>query len=244
MTALVSQISIAVLAALVAPLLIWVITRLYIGWKVWPGFKAIFRMTQEFTKAGGVNFFASRKSYIRFKDHGTASDYINRASSSVIYVGFWLAHGTEVGNITHTLKDILESGKKVTIVLMNPDSNVIIPCSRFLGTDEEEVRNRIQIAKKKFCELYSDLSADAKERFSIKFHEIPISASAFLLDHERDSGGRTLLDFKLYSFSRDDSFGIEFRQKGRPLYDSITKSYLEIVKDAKNYDCKGTQGDK
>lgn len=51
------------------------------------------------------------------------------------------------------------------------------------------------------CELYSDLSADAKERFSINFHEIPISASAFLLDHERESGGRTFVDFKLYSFS-------------------------------------------
>lgn len=211
----------------------YVIVKVYFGWTNWPGVKLSIRILREFTKSGGVNFFSSRKSYVRYKDHGTASEYINKCSSSVYYIGFWLSHGTEVGGIENTFEKVLESGRKVCIVLLDPESETINSCSSFLGIDPHELKQRITLSISKFRQMYGGLSNDAKRRFTLKLHNIPLSASAFLLDSELGSNGRTLLDFKLYGFSRDDSFGMEFRNQGHTLYDKFTQSYLKIKEDAK-----------
>lgn len=204
--------------------------RIYIGWNVWPGFISLKRLAIEFYGSGCVNFFSCRNSYRAYKAHGTASNYISQASRSVIYVGFWLAHETEISDIRPTIKNLLESGRIVTIVLIDSDSEIVDYCSKFLGIRSDEVKNRVVATKSKFLELYSDLSADAKKRFHLKFHRVPISSSAFLVDHEVPTAARTLVDFKLYGFSRDDSFGIEFKSgKYNSLYERVTNSYLFIV---------------
>lgn len=221
-----------ILIAFLVPIIIFCITRAFIGWKNWPGLKYSFRIISEFSKAGGVNFFSSRKSYTKYRDHGTPSEYISKCKSSVYYIGFWLSHSTEVGSAINTFREVLESGRKVTIVLLNPDSDVILPCSQFLGLNPSELKSRINNSLDKFIELHHILSSSAKKNLTIKVHNIPISSSAFLLDSELGSGGRTLLDVKLYGFSRDDSFGIEFINQGRQLYDKVTKSFLEIEDSA------------
>lgn len=229
-----SNIICGVIASILGAFIFGLFTKFYLGWTSWPGLRISLRLVREFTRAGGLNFFSSRKDYINHKDHGTASEYLYTSKRSIVYVGFWLAHGIEVSNIIECLRVILESGRKISIVLLNPNSDAISACSKFLGIDVSEVKQRINQTKSKLCELQNNLSPTAKENFTLKYHNIPLSTSAFLLDSELGSGGRTLLDFKLYGFSREDGFGIEFRNQGLSLYDRVTKSYLEIERNSYN----------
>lgn len=210
--------------------------KLYIGWDVWPGFISFKRLANEFYGSGGLHFFSSRNSYKALRSHDSVPKYLSQSSTSVIYVGFWLAHQTEIGDIRPTIKSLLESGRKVTIVLMDPDSEVVNPCSKFLGISPEEVKNRINATKIKLMEFNEGLSNDARRRFSLRFHTIPIAASAFLLDNEIGKGARTLVDFKLYDFSRDESFAIEFRNGANcSLFDRVTRSFLSVVEDSEEF---------
>lgn len=60
-----------------------------------------------------------------------------------MYVGFWLAHGVNTGNLIKSLSAILEEKKKVTIVFLNPDSNLNFYLSDYLGIDANEISKRI-----------------------------------------------------------------------------------------------------
>ncbi len=224
-----------IIGGLICAMILFLLTKLFLGWKNYPGIKRMYRIAREYTKAGGINFFSSRQAYIKFKDHGTASNYLSKAESNIIYVGFWLAHSVEIGNVIETIKSLLETGKKVVIVLIDPDSDIINYCSKFLGLNNIEIKNRIVNSIRKFCCMYDNLSIEAKKRFTLKLHSVPISASAFLIDNELNYG-KTLVDFKLYNYCRDDGFGMEFHKKGYPLYDKFTKSYKAIAEEAKEID--------
>lgn len=223
--------------SLVAALILWLLARIYLGKETRPGIKLVIRMIREFIKAGGFNFYSSRKSYLEFKDHGSQPEYMMKATSSFIYVGFWLSSGDEVGNPIDAIRNLVESGKTVTIVLMNPDSEIITPCSQYLSISEIELSNRINMTLKKLCSLHSSLSESARGRLSIKVHNVPLSASAFLIDNERAIGSRILIDFKPFGLGLGSGFGMEFRNKGGIVHDKLVESYLLIVGKSEPVNC-------
>ncbi|MGE7910790.1 hypothetical protein [Lysinibacillus xylanilyticus] len=232
---IVNAIIIGAIGSVVGAFLLLALQNFYFGWVSFPGIRKIIRASKEFSKSGGINFFSSRKSYMKFKDHGSPTDYLMRCEASIIYVGFWLAHGTNTGNVIETLANLLENKKKVTIVLLDPNSQLIYYMSDYLRVDLVEMNNKINYTLTELADMYNNLSSSAKEKLTVKLHDTPITASAFLLDNERENSGRTLVDFKLYNRSRDESFGMEFGKSGNELYDRITNSYIDIAQKANLY---------
>lgn len=224
-----------IIASIIATIIISVLRYIYIGGRSFIGFKKALRLVVDASNGGINNIFISRKSYISHKDHGTAIEYISRAKKSIYYVGFWLAHGTEIGDISNSIKKLIYQKKvKVVIVFVNPDTNDVIKCcSKFLGISEEEIKNRVNVSLDKFIKIYNELDDKYKEYLSIRVHEVPLSASAFILDNEEEDKCKALVDYKLYNCTRDDSYGIEYNNANRPLCNSISKSYIDIANESK-----------
>lgn len=228
------EIVIGAIGSILGAIIILLFQKAYFGWGKTPGIYKMLRFSKEFSLAGGINFFSSRKAYAKFKDHGTQKEYLSRANQSIVYVGFWLAHGVGIGDIISGIKKYLENDVKVTIVLIDPSSPVIKHSSLFLGQDTTEIISRINNAIENFSQLYSALSLEARKNFELRLHNIPLTASAFLLDHQNESA-RVLVDFKLYNHSRDDSFGIEVQGRQKDLTKRFIDSYLKVLENSTLY---------
>lgn len=112
--------------SIIAAILISLATKIYLGASGFRGFKNIIRLIRDCSTAGIINIFPNRQSYIHHKDHGSQTQYISRCNNKLMYVGYWLAQGTEVGNIISTLQRLILDKKDVELVLMNPYNEVLI----------------------------------------------------------------------------------------------------------------------
>lgn len=222
-----------VIASIVAAIICTIAVMLYRGFKGFPGIKMTLRLVNDCTRSGIINLFSSRKSYSEHKDHGSPSDYIKKAENKVVYVGFWLSHGTEVGAIVSTIKQMVLQNKEVSIVFINPNNDTILTsCSAFLGISRDEVKTRVNTAIKKLLQLYEELPTEYRHNLKIKIHDVPLTASAFLLDYESGKSCRILVDYKSYGFSREDSYGIEYKDSSKKLCKLLCDSYKKILNEA------------
>lgn len=223
-----------IIGSILAAALISIATKMWLGVSGFRGFKNIIRLIKDCSAAGIINFFPNRQAYIYHKDHGSQTQYISRCKNKLMYVGYWLAQGTEVGNIVSMLQRLILDRKDVELVLMNPYNDALINnMADFLRTDYTEIQQRIKNSLEKLCTMKDSLPNEFKSYISIKLHDIPLNASAFLLDYENEQDLRILVDYKIYNRERERSYGIEF--KTGALSCTLCDSYKEISKKAQLY---------
>ncbi|QXE18694.1 hypothetical protein [Clostridium sp. 001] len=218
-----------VISSIIATIICGFAIIFYKGAKGFPGIKIACRLIIDCVNSGIVNLFSCRKVYSEHKDHGSPSDYIKKAECKVMYVGFWLSHGTEIGDITETIKYMILRNKKVIIVFINPNNDVVLTSSsEFLGISKDEVKTRVRTSIKKIADLYEQVPVEYHHNLELKIHDVPLTASAFLLDFDSVEQCRILVDYKSYGFSREDSYGIEYRNKNKKLCKLLCDSYEKI----------------
>ena len=219
----------AILGSLIAGLLIATLppTRKFLV-RQWLRLWDLWTFTGRLRSYGISNLFARRSDYVRYRKQATIAEYLETAKHSITYVGFWLAHGTEMENISTYMPELLKQGRTVTFVLMQPNSAHLETLSAYMGIPADQVARRIKVALDKFQETKQSLSPSAGDRFSVRVHNAPITASAFLLDLDHPSA-KILVDFKVYGHSREDSFGIELRGPDSPMFRKFATSYRSIV---------------
>ena len=83
-----------IIGSIVAAIIITIASKVYLGVSGFRGLKNTVRLIRDSYKGGIVNIFPNRKSYIQHKDHGTETQYISKCKSKLMYIGYWLAHGT------------------------------------------------------------------------------------------------------------------------------------------------------
>ena len=225
-----------VLASIIATVIIAFIIWLYRGSRNYLGIRKTIRLINDCNKSGIVNIFSSRKSYTERKDHGTAANYISNSKFSVYYIGFWLASSAEVGEILEIIKRLVLSSKKVYIVFIDPKFSLLLDeCSIYLGISSDEIKNRVDYSLNKLIDLKKELPENYCKNLTIKLHRVPLFASAFIIDYEQENECKVLVDYKIYGFSRDDSYGIEFRGRNKIIASKIINSYIKIYDNAKVY---------
>ena len=218
--------------SIIATLLIWLATKMYFGASSFRGLKNTIRLIKDCSTAGIINIFPNRQSYIHHKDHGSQTQYISRCNNKLMYVGYWLAQGTEVGDIINALQRLIFDKKNVELVLMNPYNDVLLnDIADFLHTDYIEIQQRIKNSLEKLCKMKRSLPDEFKTYITIKMHDIPLNASAFLIDYDNEKDLRILVDYKIYNRERERSYGIEFITGN--LSCTLCDSYKEISKNAK-----------
>ena len=229
-----SEIISGIIGSLIASALWAVGLMIYTGTKGFPGIRISYRLLNDCRKAGIINIFPNRRAYIEHKDHGTASEYIMNVKSHLLYVGFWLSGSTEIGSVVIALKKLVLSNVKVCIVFIDPADDMILQtCSKFLGISKEEIGDRVTASLTKIQNLQQELPEEYKKYLEIKTHNVPLTASAFLLDYFDKGVCRILVDYKTYGFTREDSYGIEYKNSDKCLCGLLCKSYCKIADHAK-----------
>jgi len=87
----------------------------------------------------------------------------------------------------------------------------------------------------KLLQLKNELRNDIGKYITIKLHHVPLSASAFIIQQPDPKTSRILVDYKLYNFCRDESFGIEYQDKDKEITQKIVESYLQISYESDIY---------
>lgn len=190
-------------------------------------------MTKRLRANGIVNFFASRADYVKYREHGTVTEYMATTKRELVYIGFWLSHGTEMTNIRETLDKILSRGCYVEFIFVNPQISYLSNLADFLAIPEESILSRINQSINQMKEMRNSLPDNLKQRFILKTHDKLVTSSAFLIDQDTESE-KILVDFKLYSLGREQTFGIEFNGKrsGSSLHSRMFTSLLNIRESA------------
>ena len=230
---MIKGIIIGVISTGITAIISFCISRIVFGYKHFGGLKNTVRLIKDALSAGVINIFPDRKAYINHKDHGKCQEYILKANHSVLYVGYWLATGTEIGELTKTIKELVNNQVTVTLVFLSPvDQDVLRVCSQYIGVKESQIAVRIKNVIKTLLEFKQSLDVEEKNYLTIKIHNAPISSTAILLDHSKDEC-RVLVDYKIYNGNRENSYGIEYNNSSKCITNKIMQSFLNISKTAK-----------
>lgn len=230
---------IGVLSSVICGIITWIALRLYTGGKYFGGLHKLARLIKDCSKAGLINVFPSRKTYLQHKDHGTAAEYIRKCNHHLYYVGYWLASSISFGEIIKSFECLLKNHTSITVVFIDPNNHAILEtCSKYLGTTSDELKNRILFSLKKVAELRSSLDLEHQKYLSIKVHCVPLSASAFVIQQTDKKETRILMDCKLYDLCRDESYGLELKDESKEITQKALKSYLKICQEATEYEYK------
>lgn len=230
---MISDIIYGIIITILSGIIIGICTKLYNGTKHFGGIRNKFRLFKDCYNAGIVNIFPDRKTYIQHKDHGKSYEYISRATHSVLYVGYWLATATEIGELTDTVKKLIDKQITVTLVFISPEDETSLNiCSNYIATKPNQISSRVKTAIKNLLEFKDALDADQRRYLILKTHTIPLSTTAFIIDHSKADDCRILLDYKMYQGNRESSYGIEFRNSKKTMTNKILQSYLSISKHA------------
>lgn len=231
---MIKEIVIGIIATLVSSLITFLITKSLLGFKQFNGIKNMVRLNKDCYDSGIINVFASRKVYTQHKDHGTSNEYISKAENSLLYVGYWLAAATEIGEMSDTIIKLVDRQVNVTLVFLSPkDGEGISACSDFVNIESSQVKNRIETAITKMIDLKNTMPPEKQKLFTIKIHNVPLNTTAFIIDSNNSEKCRILLDYKSYKANREESYGIEFQNGNKTITKKVLESYIRISQKAK-----------
>ena len=143
-----------------------------------------------------------------------------------------MAHGTEMGNVCEALKKMVLQDREVILILMNPDNEPLISqMADYLQMDHAEMAQRLRTSINKFYKVKNDLPNEIKDRFEIRVHNLPLNASAFMIDYDNEKEMKILMDYKIYGYEREKSYGIEFANKKKSVTQNLYNSFLKIYKE-------------
>jgi hypothetical protein len=199
----------------------------------WNELRLLWSTTRRMRRNGIMNFFAKRSDYIKHRKEGTIPEYISLANRDLLYVGFWLAHGVDMSDIRNAMRELLERGCRIELIVINPENGYGKHLAEYLAMTPESLKIRIAHTVDQMREFRKSLTPELKTNFSIRTHTKLITASAFVLDRDTPKA-RILVDFKLYNAGRDNTFGIEFQavQGKDKLYSRILDSLMKIRNSA------------
>lgn len=227
------EIIISVVSGLIGSVITFGSTKLLWGFKHFKGVRKTARLNRDCYNAGIINVFPSRDTYIQHKDHGKSMSYISKANHSVLYVGYWLATATEIGEVTKTIKKLVEKQISVTLVFISPNDKTSLEiCSKYINTTPVQISNRVKSVLENIIKFKSTLNPTESRYLILKVHNIPLSTTAFVIDHSKDTECKILLDYKVYNGSRESSYGIEYQNSDKIITKKILDSYLFISQEA------------
>lgn len=230
MNEFVKDIIISLISGLIYSLITFLLTKTYLGFKNFRGLKNMVRLNKDCYSSGIINVFQNRKAYAQHKDHGTSIEYMLKAEHNLIYIGYWLASATEMDDYKSAIKKLVEEKITVTLVLLNPyNVNSLDICSKYIGISSDAIKNRINCILPDLFNLKEELGSNSKY-LVIKIHNEPLTTSVFILDYNKKEKCRVLLDYKLFSSTRSDSYGIEFQNNEKIITNKIVTSYRELEK--------------
>lgn len=230
------DIIIGAIGSIIGSVITIIIAKIFFGGKHFNGIFKIFRLLKDCHTAGIINIFPNRKFYSQHRDHGTAADYIKRCNHDLTYVGYWLASSLALGEIINTFRELINQHISVNVVFIDPtDENLLLSISKYLGVSTEKLKRNVQDALEELIKLKNELNPRIRKYLTIKLHRIPLSASAFIIQQSDPKMNRILIDYKLYNFCRDASYGIEYKDSSKEITKKIIKSYLDIFNEASEY---------
>lgn len=230
---MIREVIIGVICTIISSILTIAITKLFLGYKNLHGIRKTARFHKDCYTSGIINVFPDRKAYIQHKDHGKSNEYISRASHSVLYVGYWLATSIELGEITSTVKSLIDKQITVTLVFLAPnDKSCLEICSKYIAVEPIEIQERIETALKRILEFKKTLDSDQSKFLVVKTHNVPLSTTAFVIDYAYDNQCKVLLDYKIFNGTRESSYGIEYQNSKKTITSKILKSYISVSKSA------------
>jgi hypothetical protein len=221
-----------VAASLAAALIIAVLLRVRTGVTVsWADIRLFWSVAGRLRESGVLGFYPSRAAYVRNRRQHTIGEYVETARHELLYVGFWLAGGTEIENVTASFRRLLEQGCRIELVLLDPamDKDLASAVAEYLGLTPISFQQRLDAAWQQFARFRASLPSDQAALLTLLAHSQLLTSSAFVFD-VRTAEAKTLVDFKLFRVGREGSFGIELRPTASEngLYERTTKSFVAI----------------
>ncbi len=207
---------------------VWVTVKL---WKPARKCWSVRKWFARILKVGIRNFYPSRESYARDRPL-PFGDYLNSTKSSLRYIGHWLAFTIEQHQMLDTLCAISNSGRRVHLILLDPElpRDVLAAYARYFGEEEATLHLDITSTWKRVQAARETLSAKGRACLELRRHIEFIPYSAFWFDQESD-GQHILIDMKLYGASRKDAYGIEIEpvQQESAAYPSLFDRYAKSL---------------
>lgn len=211
----------------------------FLSWKL----RKLSGLVSRMMKSGITDFFPDRDSYTRDR-RLSLEDYLQTAKTDLTYIGHWMAVSIDQRHTLDSIKDILHSGKNVGLILLskNLSPEILASYARFFGKSEADFQFQIDSGWATLQKWKSTLGTDELKSLTIKSHGEFICHSAFVFD-KGQSGGKILIDQKIWGLDRKNSFGFELsckedeKQNSRTLFDRYSRSLRDFADRAVVVNC-------
>ena len=91
--------------------------------------------------------------------------YISKANHSVLYVGYWLATSTEIGEVKNTIKKLVQKQITVTIVFISPNDKATLEiCSKYINVDSNTISTRVKYVLEDVLKFKNSLNENEGKR--------------------------------------------------------------------------------
>ena len=163
------------------------------------------------------------------------TSYIGKAEYSLRVVGINLMTGNTLESILETFKAMIcRPGAPVNVILslLDPEQDHLMKTiAPNLGLGATEVSDQIHKLIARSLLFHSSLDPALRSSFELHCHPSLPSASAIMIDIERQTGV-IQLETKAYSRPGIEAFGFEVGY-GSELYASLRDGYLKLIADGR-----------
>lgn len=179
-------------------------------------------------------FVPARKHYKDLRGgRDSITSYIANAEHTLRIVGVNLMTGNTLEGILDTFKQLIcRPGAPVSIILslLDPEQDHLMKTmGPNLGIDPAELADQITKLISRSRSFYDSLDSALRSSFELHVHDALPSASAIMIDIERQTGV-IQLETKAYSRPAIEAFGFEVGY-GSSLYTSLRDGYLKLIAD-------------
>lgn len=191
---------------------------------------------QGLAAANVLRFIPARKYYGQFREgRASITEFIAQASEELVMVSVNLMTGDPFERILETYRQMLSSEEpatKITLSLLDPaEQHLMAAIAGNLDLDPDDLAHSIEVLINKVAAFVQRLKESERERFALHCHKTIPSASAIMLDPEREWGS-IQLETRSYKARGLDAFGFEVGH-GSELFRTLLQSYRELIVDGR-----------
>jgi len=188
-------------------------------------------LAERLLSSGVSNFYVGRQDWHRYRRPPALDAYLRQASESVQIASFWMAQGSIEG-IPKVCRDLATQGRRIEIVLINPNGPLPEILSRDLELPAETIRAQVLSSLDSLKRLQDGLASADMPNFNVKVSDSLPQAAVILLDAGRPTG-KIQLELRPYRAARSDSFSIEVcGDADAQLYKILRESWVKFFQDA------------
>jgi Patatin-like phospholipase len=191
---------------------------------------------QGIAAANVLRFIPAREYYGQFREgRASITQFIAQATEELVMVSVNLMTGDAFERILETYTEILateEPAARITLSLLDPtEPHLMAAIARNLDSEPDELAHSIELLLRKVATFHGALSDSAHKRFELHCHKTIPSASAIMLDPEREWGS-IQLETRSYKARALDAFGFEVGY-GSALFQTLRQSYRQLIADGR-----------